>query len=110
MRGGEEMSMPAGLAKATNYYNRQEAWKDWLQAAKIAHYFGLSKFVKELQPDAAAGWKKIDGQTHKLRVLIEPHWKAATEKPLPWAKDYEPVSSGHTAAEPGTGPCEEEKR
>jgi hypothetical protein len=61
------MGMPRGLAKATNFYNKQEAWKDWLRLAKQAHLMNCSDLVRKFQPADNAGWRKIDKATAALR-------------------------------------------
>ena len=65
------MGMPAGLAKATNYYNRLEAWNDWKAMVKIAENRGLSEQASLLAPADDAGWRTIDKQIQKLRKLIK---------------------------------------
>jgi hypothetical protein len=80
------MSCPAGLKKATNYYNKLEAWKAWKNMARQATLIGLSDAVLELAPSPSDSWKKIDAQTVKLARLV----------------------TGHTAAEPG--PCQGEEK
>jgi hypothetical protein len=87
------MGMPAGLKKSTNYFNKLEAWLDWTHVERLAIYFDLRDEAIDLAPSSAWPWKKIDAQTHKLRALIEPLWKAQTDKPLPW-----PNGNGHTPA------------
>ena len=65
------MGMPYGLAKATNYYNKQEAWKDWLHLAKQAHMENQTALVRKWQPADNAGWKRIDKSIAGLRAELE---------------------------------------
>lgn len=55
-----------GLIKATAYYNKIEAWKDW---RKLAGQH--PELATQFQPPADAGWKRIDNATGKLRKAIE---------------------------------------
>lgn len=59
------------FARINNYYNKQAAWKDWLELSKRAHQLGLSKEVKTLHPKVNAGWRSIDKATAALRGVIE---------------------------------------
>ena len=47
--------MPAGLNKATNYYNKIEAWRDWREIAKQAESLGLGEHAgsQEVLPGLA---------------------------------------------------------
>lgn len=63
--------MPYGLNKATNYYNKLEAWRDWKAVEKQALSLGLQDKAFELAPANFWPWKKIDAQTAKLRKVIE---------------------------------------
>ena len=62
--------MPYGLNKATNYYNKLEAWRDWKTTFEAARCLGLEQQAIDLAPMANWSWKKIDAQTTKLRELI----------------------------------------
>lgn len=65
------MGMPMGLAKATNYYNKQEAWMDWLHIAKQAHMASQSALVAKHKPAVNAGWKTIDKRIAALRADLQ---------------------------------------
>jgi hypothetical protein len=65
------MSMPYGLKKATNYYQRIEAWKDWRALFEEAKKRGLFDQAILLYPPDTAGWRTIDKQIGKLRKIIE---------------------------------------
>lgn len=54
--------MPAGLTKATNYYNRLAAWRDW-EAIAARHPEIAARFA----PRPNAGWRTIDKAIAKLR-------------------------------------------
>lgn len=61
------MSMPKGLAKATNYYNRLEAIRDWNKLETEVSKAGMSDLAAKFRPADDAGWKKIDKATAALR-------------------------------------------
>jgi hypothetical protein len=63
--------MSYGLLKASNYYNKLEAWRDWKSLAVVAQRRGLEHLVLELAPMTNWGWRKIDAQTAKLRAALE---------------------------------------
>ncbi len=63
--------MPAGLNKATNYYNRLEAWRDWNALAKKIAVAGYGDLVLDNEPPAGAGWRKVDKCIAKLRAEFE---------------------------------------
>jgi hypothetical protein len=69
-RRGTEMGMPRGLIKATAYYNKIEAWKDWKRVAQQAIDAGASDLVDKYQPEADAGWRTIDKCRHKLEAEL----------------------------------------
>lgn len=62
--------MTAGLNKATNYYNRQEAWLDWIHLAKQAHMKSRHDLVMQFTPAHNAGWRTIDKQIALLRGAL----------------------------------------
>lgn len=64
------MGMPAGLKKATNYYNRIEAWNDWNRLAKQLQDAGMDALVEKYQPKPDAGWRTIDKQRHELEAEL----------------------------------------
>ena len=74
------MGMPMGLAKATNYYNKLEAWKDWLHLAKQAHAAGQTLLVRKYQPADNAGWKTIDKRLAALRADLQAAGVATTKR------------------------------
>ena len=61
--------MPYGLYKATAYYNKLEALRDWETAANKARLLGLADKVEEFKPDPSFGWRRIDACTAKLNSL-----------------------------------------
>ena len=71
--------MPYGLIKATHYYNKLEAWKDWKAAYEKAKSIGLEEQAIDLAPMTNWSWKKIDKQTAKLKELIDAQ-QAGVEK------------------------------
>lgn len=62
------MGMPRGLIKATNFYNKIEAWNDWRLVAQQAVLVGKGELVEKYQPKPDAGWRTIDKQRRKLEV------------------------------------------
>lgn len=62
--------MPYGLNKATNYYNKLEAWRDWGAIAEQARLLGLGEQVDNLRPADNFGWRKIDACIARLRSVI----------------------------------------
>ena len=65
------MSMPAGLAKATNYYNKLEAWRDRKALFEHAKSLGLFDQAISLYPKQNAGWRTIDKKIVKLLKVIK---------------------------------------
>lgn len=59
--------MPRGLAKATNYYNRLEALRDWNRLATEVSNAGMSDLAAKYRPNDGDGWRKIDKKTAALR-------------------------------------------
>lgn len=59
-----------GLKKATNYYNKLEAWKDWQTMLATAQTLGLEEQALALMPQENWSWRRIDKQTAKLNELI----------------------------------------
>lgn len=59
------------FARINNYYNKQQAWKDWIELSKQAHQLGLHDVVKKLHPKANAGWRTIDKMIAALRGIIQ---------------------------------------
>ena len=70
------------FARITNYYNRQEAWLDWLHLAKQAHMASRHDLVAKFQPKDNAGWKTID---KKIALLRE----ALTAANIAWSRRVE---------------------
>lgn len=62
--------MPRGLIKATNYYNKIEAWKDWNRLADQAVAAGKTELALKHRPPDNAGWRTIDKQRHKLEAEL----------------------------------------
>lgn len=67
---GDAMGMPRGLKKATNYYNKIEAWQDWNRVAQQAQDAGKGELVEKYQPKPDAGWRTIDKQRHRLEAEL----------------------------------------
>lgn len=65
------MGMPRGLSKATNYYNRLEAWRDWRKLASEVEGAGLIDLVVKYAPPETAGWRKIDKAIADLRDAFQ---------------------------------------
>ena len=63
--------MPAGLNKATNYYNRVEAWRDWHKLATQVCDAGMPELVRKYAPLETFGWRKVDKCIAKLRAAFE---------------------------------------
>ena len=59
------------FARINNYYNKQEAWKDWLHLAKQAHAANQTALVRKFQPADNAGWKTIDKKIALLREALK---------------------------------------
>jgi len=56
------------LLRISNYFNRQEAVKDWLRLADNAiHFYGGNNLVEAMKPPKDAGWRTIDKHIAKLR-------------------------------------------
>jgi len=62
--------MSTGLLKASNYYNRQQAWRDWGRIAGKARLDGYDDLVDRYSPPADAGWRKIDKCIAGLRAAL----------------------------------------
>jgi rubrerythrin len=63
--------MPRGLTKATNYYQKIEAWRDWnAMAKKIAHE-GYGDLVLDNTPPDGAGWRTVDKFIARLRSAYQ---------------------------------------
>jgi hypothetical protein len=60
-----------GLHKATAYYNKLEAWRDWDAMVQRAGNVSVHELAR-IAPKPTAGWKTIDNAIAKLRKLIEP--------------------------------------
>jgi hypothetical protein len=58
-----------GLWKATNYYNRLEAWRDWEKLLATAGNVPLGEVLR-VAPKPEYGWRRIDKCIAKLRELI----------------------------------------
>ena len=63
--------MPKGLSKATNYYNRLEAQRDWKRISQEANDSGFGELVAKHTPPEGAGWRKIDKCIAALRDDIK---------------------------------------
>jgi hypothetical protein len=59
------------LSRITNYYNRQEAWQDWLHLAKQAHMASRHDLVKKYTPKNNSGWRTIDKKIGLLRAALQ---------------------------------------
>lgn len=59
------------LSRITNYYNKQEAWLDWLHIAKQAHAANQTALVRKFQPVDNAGWSTIDKKIALLREALK---------------------------------------
>ena len=59
-----------GLHKATAYYNKIEALKDWADLVNAAKCVRVAENMA-IAPKPEFGWKRIDKCTAKLRELIE---------------------------------------
>ena len=59
------------LSRITNYYNKQEAWLDWLHIAKQAHMANQTALVRKHQPADNAGYRKIDKAIVALRAELQ---------------------------------------
>lgn len=62
--------MPYGLNKATNYYNKLEALRDWEEIANKALLLGAINSLDEYRPNPSFGWRRIDAITAKLKALV----------------------------------------
>ena len=65
------MGMPRGLIRATNYYNKIEAWNDWRKMAQRAIDAGKAELAEKYQPKPDAGWRTIDKCIAKVRAELE---------------------------------------
>ena len=63
--------MPYGLTKATNYYQKIEAWRDWNALAKKIAAAGYGDLVLDNEPPAGAGWRKVDKYIASLRAAYQ---------------------------------------
>lgn len=64
------MGCPMGLKKATNYYNKIEAWVDFRKALNQAASAGLFDKAILLYPSQNASWRMVDKATEKIRQLL----------------------------------------
>ncbi len=62
--------MPYGLTKATNYYNKLEAWKLWRSTQKEALAKGFTDQAIDLAPRTNDSWRRIDKATQALRQYM----------------------------------------
>lgn len=63
--------MPYGLKKATNYYNKLEAWRDWQVTAKKALAAGMpEEMINSIAPAEFWPWRKIDQRTSILAKFL----------------------------------------
>lgn len=74
------MGIPFGLIKATNYYNRIEAWKDWNGLTERVCEAGYFDLIEKYRPDKDVGWRKIDKATEALRYSVDLRRMSATGK------------------------------
>lgn len=58
------------LAKITNYYNKKEAWNDWMNLANEVIEAGYPELVEKYKPDKNSGWRKIDKQSALLKEIF----------------------------------------
>ena len=65
------MTCPAGLRKATNYYNKVEAWKRWIRIRNIAFARGCHEMVLQLQPGMNDPWRTIDKASDELERYLD---------------------------------------
>ena len=65
--------MAWGLIKASNYYNKIEAIKDWQRLVERAELLGRSDLVGKFQYKESAGVKTIDRQAMKLKEALDEH-------------------------------------
>lgn len=70
------------LSRITNYYNKQEAWLDWLHLAKQAHMANQTALVRKFQPADNASWRTIDKRLNLLR-------EALTAANIAWSRRVE---------------------
>lgn len=68
------------FARINNYYNRNEAWLDWLHLAKQAHMANQTALVKKFHPADNAGWKTIDKRIALLREALQASNIACTRR------------------------------
>lgn len=59
------------FARINNYYNNQEAWKDWLHLIKQAHMASRGDLVKKHNFRIDAGWRTIDKRIAALRADLQ---------------------------------------
>jgi hypothetical protein len=62
------MGMPRGLIKATAYYNKIEALKDW---QKLADEINDPEVTEKYKPLPTDGWKTVDKKIAKMRAERE---------------------------------------
>jgi hypothetical protein len=58
------------IARINNYYNRQQAWRDWQALAKTALLVMSADEVAKYKPADNAGWRKIDKSIAELRLAL----------------------------------------
>lgn len=73
--------MPYGLIKATNYYNRIEAWRDWRMIYAQSCAIGMQMEADDLKPPLNSGWREIDKRIAKLRKAIKQRTDAINNMP-----------------------------
>jgi len=62
--------MVIGLIKATHYYSKLEAIKDWNKLVERAKAMGREDLVEKFQYKEKAGHRTIDKQAAKLREAL----------------------------------------
>lgn len=69
--------MSRNLLRISNYYNRVEAMRDYMDAVRAAMEVGI---LDVPAPGEEAGWKRIDACTEKI-------WEMIKEKRLEGSED-----------------------
>jgi len=59
------------LIKASNYYNKLRAWRDWQTEAEQARQKGYGDLVDLHRPTGSAGWRTIDKAIQSLRKAFQ---------------------------------------
>lgn len=57
--------------RINNYFNKEEAWKDWIHISQQARAAGKTMLAKKYRPALSAGWRTIDKKIAKLRAALE---------------------------------------